>query len=104
MAEVIRVTRLPVVHREPDSKVSMEADHRTTVAHIAEEAARMAAAALRVSQAAEQVLHQTGGQVLFQPQVTFLVGSLARLQKDWAVCDHLQTRGAKQRRPVDTRR
>ena len=92
---VARLSTKPAatVHCEPDSKVSMRAEHVTALGYVAEEAAKIAAAATRIVQSVQET-NTRSGVLAIQPQVQFLAGTQTRLLKDWGVIEHLQAHGA----------
>lgn len=96
--EIARLVRTPpTIHREPESKVTMRAEHKTALHNIADEAARIALTATRIVQAVQE-LQSRGGALSIQPQVNFLTGAHIRLVKDWSIVEHLQAHGSVARR------
>jgi len=85
--------------RPSERRTSIRAEHKTKLGQLAEGARQLADCADKIEKMANQVAY-TGGTVSLQPQINFLVGSLMRLQKDWAVLEHLQSIGAKSNRPL----
>lgn len=75
------------------ARQSIRADLTDRLRHIAQDAEAFAACAEKLGQMAEEAA-KNGTAVILQPQVQFLTGALARLQKDWGVVEHLQRHGA----------
>lgn len=73
-----------------ERRLSLKNHHAAKLRQIAEEAGALAACAEKIANMADEVTAR-GGVLIIQPQIAFLTGALARLYKDWAVCESLQS-------------
>lgn len=89
----LRVAVPQPIARPSEGRLSMRAEHKTALQHVASEAAAIAGAAGRIVVTAQEALER-GGDVSIQSQVQFLTGAYARLIKDLGVVEHLQKHGA----------
>lgn len=76
---------------------TMQAAHRRALKQLSEEAVRAMQNAALMANAIDEVLKEKGGKINVQPQMAFLTGSLARMQKDIGVIEYLQHQGVSQK-------
>ena len=67
--------------------------HRRKVESLARDAEEAAGTLRLIANRLAETLER-GGAASIQPQMAFLFGALARMQKDWGVVEHLQAQGA----------
>ena len=72
-----------------ERRQQLRGEHRRQLVTIGHGADGIADCAKRIAQAADEA-HANGGTLNVQSQINFLTGALARLIKDWGVCEHLQ--------------
>ena len=80
----------------------LKAMHATKLKSILTDAEAVSGTMLKIVHEINQVLDQ-GGVIHIQPQIAFLTGSLARMNKDWGVIEHLQLQGVSQQRKMKMR-
>lgn len=78
-------------------KDAIEAQHRTRITAIRDEAASSAGTLLKIVQECNQVLEQGGG-IAIQPKMAFVNGSVLRMQKDLGAVEFMQQKGAVQKK------
>lgn len=77
--------------------------HKRRLQQLAEECTMLAGNASRIAHACDEAVSQ-GGIISVQPQVSFIVSTMARLMKDVGVIEQMQSDGVSQRPPIVTPR
>ena len=92
------MNRLATVNRNAP-RTTIGDDYRWRVARLRQELEALLGVANKLVNEVNEV-GSTGGTLVIQPQLNYLTGCVARIQKDFGVIEHLQTHGATLRRAV----